>query len=91
MSTTSSSTPRSVFPGDSERGESSSCPGLVDDVAGASRRMATEPPAHASASVSRRPFPIVLWWGADFTILYNDAYRPSSGSRASALLGRPGP
>ena len=36
-------------------------------------------------------FPIVLWWGRDLTILYNDEYRPALGpEKHPAALGRPG-
>lgn len=36
-------------------------------------------------------FPIVLWWGEDFSILYNDAYIPFLGAhKHPAALARPG-
>ncbi len=39
----------------------------------------------------RSRFPILLWWGADCLMLYNDAYRPILGStKHPAALGRPG-
>src|SRR6187401_3100906 len=33
---------------------------------------------------------IILFWGPDFTVLYNDAYRPVFGAKHPAALGRPG-
>jgi PAS domain S-box-containing protein len=36
-------------------------------------------------------FPILLWWGPDLTILYNDAYRPILGkTKHPRALGSPG-
>ena len=35
-------------------------------------------------------FPIVLWWGPDLAILYNDEYRQLLGPKHPAALGRPG-
>lgn len=35
-------------------------------------------------------FPIVLWWGPDLTILYNDEYRACLGTKHPSALGRPG-
>ncbi|WP_170149614.1 ATP-binding protein [Rhodoplanes roseus] len=36
-------------------------------------------------------FPMVIWWGPDFVMLYNDAYRPILGmTKHPASLGRPG-
>ncbi|MFP3637344.1 hypothetical protein, partial [Bacillus sp. SIMBA_033] len=36
-------------------------------------------------------FPILLWWGEDFSILYNDAYIPFLGaSKHPGALARPG-
>ena len=35
-------------------------------------------------------FPIVLWWGPELTILYNDEYRPMLGAKHPAALGAPG-
>lgn len=35
-------------------------------------------------------FPMVVWWGTDFRLLYNDAFRPILGSdRSSQALGQP--
>lgn len=33
---------------------------------------------------------IVLFWGPQFTVLYNDAYRPVFGGKHPAMLGEPG-
>ncbi len=33
---------------------------------------------------------IILFWGPDFTVLYNDSYRPVFGAKHPAALGRPG-
>ena len=33
---------------------------------------------------------IILFWGPEFTVLYNDAYRPVFGAKHPAALGRPG-
>jgi PAS domain S-box-containing protein len=33
---------------------------------------------------------IVLFWGPEFTVLYNDAYRPVFGAKHPDALGRPG-
>lgn len=36
-------------------------------------------------------FPILIWWGADLIMLYNDAYRPILGTtKHPHALGRPG-
>jgi len=35
-------------------------------------------------------FPIAVYWGRDFTILYNDAYIPIAGGKHPWALGRPG-
>jgi PAS domain S-box-containing protein len=35
-------------------------------------------------------FPILLWWGADFIKIYNDAYRPILGTKHPDALGRSG-
>jgi signal transduction histidine kinase/ActR/RegA family two-component response regulator len=33
---------------------------------------------------------IIMFWGRDFTVLYNDAYRPVLGAKHPNSLGRPG-
>src|SRR6478672_6514375 len=33
---------------------------------------------------------IILFWGADFVVLYNDAYRPVFGAKHPLVLGMPG-
>ena len=33
---------------------------------------------------------IILFWGPDFTVLYNDAYRQVFGAKHPRVLGRPG-
>ena len=39
----------------------------------------------------RSRFPILVWWGRDLVMLYNDAYRPILGqSKHPKALGRPG-
>jgi PAS domain S-box-containing protein len=35
-------------------------------------------------------FPILLWWGPDFVMLYNDGYRPMLGSKHPRSLGQHG-
>src|SRR5262245_865085 len=35
-------------------------------------------------------FPIVLWFGDDLTLVYNDGYRPMLGEKHPDALGRPG-
>src|SRR5687767_11634642 len=35
-------------------------------------------------------FPIVLWWGPDLAILYNDEYRQLLGPKHPVALGQPG-
>lgn len=35
-------------------------------------------------------YPIVLFWGADLTMLYNDAWRPVLGNKHPQFLGKPG-
>ena len=35
-------------------------------------------------------FPIVLWWGPDLRLIYNDAYVPALGDRKHPALGVPG-
>ncbi len=35
-------------------------------------------------------FPILLWWGPDLVLLYNDEYVPILGEKHPAALGKPG-
>ncbi len=35
-------------------------------------------------------FPMVIWWGKELVLLYNDAWRPILGSKHPKALGRPG-
>ncbi|MBJ7456280.1 MAG: SpoIIE family protein phosphatase [Thermoleophilia bacterium] len=35
-------------------------------------------------------FPIVLWWGEDLRLLYNDAWRPALGALKHPAIDRPG-
>lgn len=35
-------------------------------------------------------FPIILWWGPELTVLYNDEYRPIFGAKHPGALGQPG-
>ena len=35
-------------------------------------------------------FPIILWWGPEYSVLYNDEYRPMLGPKHPAALGQPG-
>ncbi len=35
-------------------------------------------------------FPMVLWFGVDLLVIYNDAYKPQMGSKHPRFLGRPG-
>ena len=35
-------------------------------------------------------FPMVLWWGREFVMIYNDAWRPILGAKHPKGLGRPG-
>ena len=35
-------------------------------------------------------FPMVVWWGSDLVLLYNDAWRLILGNKHPASLGRPG-
>ena len=35
-------------------------------------------------------FPIILWWGRELTVLYNDEYRPMFGAKHPWALGQPG-
>ena len=35
-------------------------------------------------------FPIILWWGPELTVLYNDEYRPMFGAKHPGALGQPG-
>jgi hypothetical protein len=34
-------------------------------------------------------FPIAIYWGQELNLLYNDAWRPILGDKASVGLGRP--
>src|SRR5688572_28601235 len=36
------------------------------------------------------PTPMVLWWGPDLTLIYNDAYAPILGRKHPDALGRSG-
>jgi PAS domain S-box-containing protein len=35
-------------------------------------------------------FPMVIWWGKELVLLYNDAWRPILGTKHPQALGRPG-
>jgi PAS domain S-box-containing protein len=35
-------------------------------------------------------FPMVIWWGRDLTLIYNDAWRPIIGTKHPDALGKPG-
>ena len=35
-------------------------------------------------------FPMVIWWGKDLTLIYNDAWRPIIGNKHPGALGRRG-
>ncbi|MDM9383819.1 PAS domain-containing protein [Chlorogloeopsis sp. ULAP01] len=35
-------------------------------------------------------FPMVIWWGEELTLLYNDAWRPILGNKHPQALGKPG-
>jgi signal transduction histidine kinase len=35
-------------------------------------------------------FPMVIWWGQELVMLYNDAWRPILGAKHPKALGRPG-
>ncbi|MGQ0744158.1 MAG: SpoIIE family protein phosphatase [Acidimicrobiales bacterium] len=35
-------------------------------------------------------FPMILWWGEELRVLYNDAYIPIWGDKHPAVLGQPG-
>lgn len=35
-------------------------------------------------------FPMVLWWGPDLRLIYNDAWRPSLGTLKHPAVGKPG-
>jgi signal transduction histidine kinase/CheY-like chemotaxis protein len=35
----------------------------------------------------RSRFPIVLWWGPELTVIYNDAYRSVAGNKHPGILG----
>ncbi len=35
-------------------------------------------------------FPIVLWWGPELRLIYNDAWRPALGALKHPAIGRPG-
>ena len=34
-------------------------------------------------------FPMLVWWGPELTVFYNDAYRPAMGEKHPRYLGRP--
>jgi hypothetical protein len=49
-------------------------------------------PAHLKATISLMlpaQAQIVLFWGAEFVALYNDAYAPTIGDKHPRALGRP--
>jgi len=37
----------------------------------------------------RNQFPLLLWWGAEFIQIYNDAYQPIPGAKHPRSLGQP--
>ncbi len=44
----------------------------------------------ATAVCLTSKFPILLWWGPDLRMIYNDAYRPMLGQSKPMALGAPG-
>ncbi|KAJ3034930.1 hypothetical protein HDV00_004540 [Rhizophlyctis rosea] len=35
-------------------------------------------------------FPMAVWWGSEFTLIYNDAYMPICGAKHPYIFGKPG-
>ena len=90
MSTTSSSRLERVFPGDSELASRLRALDWSTTSLGPPEKWPPNLRTSVSICLTSR-VPIVLWWGADFTILYNDAYSPFLGeARHPRFLGRPG-
>ena len=90
MSTTSSSRLERVFPGDSELARRLRAVDWSTRTLGPPEEWPPNLRTSLSICLTSRA-PIVLWWGADFTILYNDAFIPFLGeARHPRVLGRPG-
>src|SRR5689334_18920760 len=79
-----------LFPGDSEMARRM----RALDWSATDLSAPEEWPAHLRSAVQlclTSRFPILLWWGPRFSILYNDAYIPFLGSaKHPRALGRPG-
>ena len=35
-------------------------------------------------------FPMLIWWGSEYVMIYNDGYRPMLGTKHPQALGSPG-
>jgi PAS fold len=57
----------------------------LGDLAGWSQSLKTA----VSICLNSR-FPMVIWWGQELVMLYNDAWRPILGTKHPKALGRPG-
>ncbi len=80
---------RDVFPGDSESSR------LLREVDWANTPLGdlAEWPQSLRTSISiclNSAFPILVWWGPELVMLYNDAYAPIISNKHPAALGSPG-
>ena len=75
--------------GDGEMARRMRAFGLVEDTAGAASSVAAESRSAVSILLPSTA-QIILFWGPEFVVLYNDAYRPVFGASTRAHSGCPG-
>jgi PAS domain S-box-containing protein len=77
-----------LFPGDSEMARRMRVHPWADSTGSDPREWPASLRAACRICLTSR-FPMVVWWGPDLRLLYNDAYLPMLGTKHPAL-GRPG-
>ena len=78
-----------VFPGESEMARLMRAKDWSQTPLGAVETWSQ--PLHTAISLCLSSLsPIVLWWGPELLVFYNDVYRPSLGATKHPALGKPG-
>ncbi|MBD1848448.1 ATP-binding protein [Leptolyngbya sp. FACHB-711] len=77
------------FPGDSELAVRMRALDWSQTLLGPFSGWASSLKTAVSISLNSR-FPMVIWWGKELVLIYNDAWRPILGTKHPNALGRPG-
>ncbi|MBW4622002.1 MAG: PAS domain S-box protein [Cyanosarcina radialis HA8281-LM2] len=83
------STPEQIFIGDSEMAKLMRSLDWSQTPLGALSGWPSSLKTAVSICLNSR-FPMVIWWGKELVLLYNDAWRPILGTKHPKALGRPG-